>query len=220
MTTTVLLVDDHELIRQGLARVFERHADLTVVAQAACVAEALAMYAAHRPSVVLTDLQLPDGTGLDVVRAVREQSDDVGLVVLTMHNSDAQVFAAMEAGASAFLGKETRGREVAAVVAHAAAAPRSFVSPGLPGSLRLQAARATSRLTLREQEVLGLVAEGLGTVEIAGRLYLGESTVKTHLNRIFRKLEVSNRTQALAAAIREGLLVEGIRRLEPATPDH
>ena len=212
MTTTVLLVDDHELIRQGLARAFERHSDLTVVAQAASVAEALAMYAAHRPSVVVTDLQLPDGTGLDVVRAVREQSKEVGLVVLTMHTADAQVFAAMEAGASAFLGKETRGREVAAVVAHAAAAPTSFVSPGLAGSIARRRTTAASRLTPREHEILTLLAQGLGTAEMAGRLYLGESTVKTHLNRIFRKLDVSNRTQALAAAMRQGLLVEGIQQ--------
>lgn len=210
--TTVLLVDDHELIRQGLGRAFERHDGLTVVAQAASVAEALAMYAAHRPEAVVTDLQLPDGSGLDVVRAVREKSTDTALVVLTMHTADAQVFAAMEAGASAFLGKETPGREVAAIVAHAAAAPRSFVSPGLSGSLVRRAATAASRLTPREHEILALVAEGLGTAEMARRLYLGESTVKTHLNRIFRKLDVSNRTQALAAAMRQGLLVEGVRQ--------
>jgi DNA-binding NarL/FixJ family response regulator len=208
MTTTVLLVDDHELIRQGLARAFERTEGLEVIAQAATVSEALAAYAAHRPDVVVTDLQLPDGSGLDVVRAVRLDSDVVGLVLLTMHTADAQVFAAMEAGASAFLGKETRGEEVARVVAHAVAAPRSFVAPGLTGSLLRRGAAAATRLTPREQEILRLVADGLGTGDIAGRLYLGESTLKTHLNRIFRKLGVNNRTQALAAAIRLGLLVE------------
>jgi DNA-binding NarL/FixJ family response regulator len=209
MGTTVLLVDDHELIRQGLARAFERAEGLEVVAQAATVAEALAAYAAHRPDAVVTDLQLPDGTGLDIVRAVRQDSDAVGIVLLTMHTADAQVFAAMEAGASAFLGKETRGQEVARVVANAVAAPRSFVAPGLTGSLLRRGAVLAARLTPREQEILRLVADGLGTSDIAGRLYLGESTVKTHLNRIFRKLGVSNRTQALAAAMRLGLLVEG-----------
>jgi DNA-binding NarL/FixJ family response regulator len=207
MATTVLLVDDHELIRQGLVRAFERTEGLEVVAQAATVSEALAAYAAHRPDAVVTDLQLPDGTGLDIVRAVRLDSDSVGLVLLTMHTADAQVFAAMEAGASAFLGKETRGEEVARIVAHAVAAPRSFVAPGLTGSLLRRGAAAATRLTARELAVLRLVADGLGTSDIAGRLYLGESTVKTHLNRIFRKLGVANRTQALAEANKLGLLV-------------
>jgi DNA-binding NarL/FixJ family response regulator len=208
METTVLLVDDHELIRQGLCRSFERTDGLEVVAQAATVAEALAAYAVHRPDVLVTDLQLPDGTGLDIVRAIRHQDGAVGLVLLTMHTADAQVFAAMEAGASAFLGKETRGQEVVRVVMHAAAAPRSFVGPGLTGSLLRRGAAAATRLTPREQQILQLVADGLGTSDIARRLYLGESTLKTHLNRIFRKLGVSNRTQALAAAIRLELLVD------------
>jgi DNA-binding NarL/FixJ family response regulator len=207
MATTVLLVDDHELIRQGLTRAFERSEGLEVVAQAATVAEALASYAAHRPDVVVTDLQLPDGSGLDIVRAVRLDGDDVGVVLLTMHTADAQVFAAMEAGASAFLGKESRGQEVVRVVRHAAAAPRSFVAPGLTGSLLRRGAAAATRLTPRELSILRLVADGLGTTDIAGRLYLGESTVKTHLNRIFRKLGVANRTQALAEANKRGLLV-------------
>jgi len=208
MATTVLLVDDHELIRQGLCRSFERTDGLEVVAQAGTVAEALAAYAVHRPDVLVTDLQLPDGTGLDIVRAIRHQDGAVGLVLLTMHTADAQVFAAMEAGASAFLGKETRGQEVIRVVMHAAAAPRSFVSPGLTGSMLRRGAAAATRLTPREQQILQLVADGLGTSDIARRLYLGESTLKTHLNRIFRKLGVSNRTQALAAAIRLELLVD------------
>ena len=207
MATTVLLVDDHELIRQGLARAFERTEGLEVVAQAATVAEALAAYAAHRPDAVVTDLQLPDGTGLDVVRAVRRDSDSVGLVLLTMHTADAQVFAAMEAGASAFLGKESRGQEVVRVAEHAAAAPRSFVAPGLTGSMLRRGAAAATRLTPRELAILRLVADGLGTSDIAARLYLGESTVKTHLNRIFRKLGVANRTQAVAEANKLGLLV-------------
>ena len=206
MATRVLLVDDHELIRQGLARAFERTEGLEVVAQAGNVAEALAAYAVHRPDVVVTDLQLPDGTGLDIVRAIRQENDAIGLVLLTMHTADVQVFAAMEAGVSAFLGKETRGVEVARIVAHAVAAPRSFVAPGLSGSLLRRGATASARLTSREQQVLQLVADGLGTSEIASRLYLGDSTLKTHLNRIFRKLDVDNRTQALAAAIRLGIV--------------
>ena len=208
MTIRVLLVDDHELIRQGLARAVERAGDMEVVGQAATVAEALAAWRALRPDVVVTDLQLPDGSGLAIVRTARSESEEVGLVVLTMHAGDAQVFAAMEAGASAFLGKETRGSEVVSTARHAAAAPRGFLSPSLTASMMRRADVASTRLTKREQEILRAVADGLATADIAQRLFLGESTVKTHLNRIYRKLGVANRTQALAAAVRLGLLLD------------
>ncbi len=208
MTHRVLLVDDHELIRQGLARAFEREEDMEVVGHAGTVAEAISAWGALRPGVVITDLQLPDGSGLDVVRAVRAEAADVGLVVLTMHAGDAQVFAAMEAGASAFLGKDRRAAEVVSTARHSAMAPRTFLSPGLTETMLRRAAVASSRLTEREQQILRLVAEGLGTADIARRAYLGESTVKTHLNRVYRKLGVSNRTQALAAAVRLGLLID------------
>lgn len=210
MTTRVLLIDDHELIRQGLARAFDRDPGLEVVGQAASVREALAAWRALAPDVVVTDLQLPDGTGFDIVRAVRADSNDVGIVMLTMHAGDAQVLAAMEAGASAFLGKECRGSEVAGVVRQAARTPRSFSSPTLAAAVMHRADVAGARLTEREQRVLELVADGLATPEIAKRLYLGESTVKTHLNRIYRKLGVANRTQALATAVRLGLLLDRV----------
>lgn len=208
MTIRVLLVDDHELIRQGLARAVEREDDMEVLGHAGSVAEAVAMWRALRPDVVITDLQLPDGSGLEIVRTLRTESDQVGIVVLTMHAGDAQVFAALEAGASAFMGKERRGSEVVSTARHTATAPRSFLSPGLTESMMRRAGVASTRLTEREHQILALVADGLGTAAIAGRLYLGESTVKTHLNRVYRKLGVANRTQALAAAVRLGLLLD------------
>lgn len=206
MTTRVLLVDDHELIRQGLARAFERDPGMAVVGQAGSVAEGLAAWRALRPDVVVTDLQLPDGTGLDIVRAARRDSADVGLVMLTLHAADAQMLAAMEAGASAFLGKEARGAEVVAAAAHAANAPLSFLSTGLAAAVMRRASIASARLTTREHEVLVLLADGLGASEIAQRLFLGESTARTHIARIYRKLDANNRAQALVAAMRTGLL--------------
>src|SRR5690349_368245 len=131
MGTTVLLVDDHELIRQGLARAFERHEDMTVVGQAGTVAEGVASWRLLQPDVVVTDLQMPDGHGLDVVRAIRETCDTTGVVVLTMHAGDEQIFAAMEAGASAFVGKDTRATEVARAAKQAAVAPSTFLCAGL-----------------------------------------------------------------------------------------
>jgi DNA-binding NarL/FixJ family response regulator len=208
--TNVLLVDDHELIRQGLARAFERDGSMTVVGQAASVAEALGAWRTLHPDVVVTDLQLPDGTGLDIVRAVRAESVDIGLVMLTMHTGDAQIFAAMEAGASAFLNKEARGSEVVGAAAHAAKAPRSFLCSGLTGAVMRRASTAAGRLSPREQEILELLAEGLKAGEIAHRLYLGESTVKSHITHLYEKLGASNRAQALVTAMRRGLLLESL----------
>lgn len=207
MSTTVLLVDDHELIRQGLARAFERDDDMTVVGQAGTVAEGIAAFTSLRPDVVVTDLQLPDGHGLDVVRAVREESDSTGVVVLTMHAGDDQIFAAMEAGASAFVGKDTKATEVVSAARHAAVAPRTFLCSGLNAAMMRRASGpATPKLSSREEEVLALLADGLGTGEIAGKLYMSESTAKTHITHIYQKLGAANRAQALVTAMRMGLL--------------
>jgi DNA-binding NarL/FixJ family response regulator len=207
MGTTVLLVDDHELIRQGLARAFERDDDMAVVGQAGTVAAGVAAWEALSPDVVVTDLQLPDGHGLDGVRAIRERSDATGVVVLTMHAGDDQIFAAMEAGASAFVGKDTRATEVVSAAKHAAVAPRTFMCAGLSQAVvRRATAPAPPKLSSREAEVLALLADGLGTGEIASSLYMSESTAKTHITHIYQKLGAANRAQALVTAMRLGLL--------------
>lgn len=207
MTTRVLLIDDHELIRQGLARAFERDDEMSVVGQAGSVAEGIAAFTDLQPDVVVTDLELPDGHGLEVVRHVRKIGDTVGLVVLTMHAGDDQIFAAMEAGASAFVGKDSKATEVVSAARHAAVAPRTFLCAGLSAAMMRRAtAPATPKLSAREEEVLALLADGLGTSEIAGNLYLSESTAKTHITHIYQKLGATNRAQALVAAMRLGLL--------------
>ena len=207
MTTRVLLIDDHELIRQGLARAFERDDEMTVVGQAGSVAEGVKTYTDLEPDVVVTDLELPDGHGLDVVRQVRQTSDAVGVVVLTMHAGDDHIFAAMEAGASAFVGKDSKASDVVSAARHAAVAPRTFLCAGLSGAMMRRAtAPAPPRLSAREEEVLSLLADGLGTGEIAGSLYMSESTAKTHITHIYQKLGAANRAQALVAAMRLGLL--------------
>lgn len=202
----VLLVDDHELIRDGLAGVLQLEEDMDVVAQAGSVAEALATYAEVAPDVVIADLQLQDGTGLDIVRTLRKQSDRVGLVVLTMHSGDDQIFAAMEAGASGFVGKDAPSGEVVRTARHAAVSPRSFVCAGLAQAMLRRATSESTRLTDREHEVLLLLADGLGAAQIGERLYLSESTAKSHIARIYQKLGAANRAQALVTAMRIGLL--------------
>ena len=207
MNTTVLLVDDHELIRQGLARAFERDDQTAVVGQAGSVAAGLAAYRELKPDVVVTDLQLPDGHGLDIVRAIREGDDSTGIVVLTMHAGDEHIFAAMEAGASAFVGKDTKATEVVSAAKHAAVAPRTFLCAGLSAAVMRRASTPSPpKLSSREVEVLSLLADGLGTGEIAGRLYLSESTAKTHITHIYQKLGAANRAQALVTAMRLGML--------------
>ncbi|KRE94602.1 LuxR family transcriptional regulator [Nocardioides sp. Soil774] len=207
MGTTVLLVDDHELIRQGLARAFERDDDMTVVGQASSVGEGISCWQELQPDVVVTDLQMPGGSGLDVVRAIRTASDSTGVVVLTMHAGDDQIFAAMEAGASAFVGKDTRAAEVVSAARHAAVAPRTFLCAGLSQAvMRRATSPAPPKLSGREAEVLTLLADGLGTGEIASTLYMSESTAKTHITHIYQKLGAANRAQALVTAMRLGLL--------------
>ena len=204
--TTVLVVDDHELIRQGLVGAFGREPGMTVVGEAATVTEALKVYEEQSPQVVVTDLQLPDGTGLDIIRAIRRDNQQAGLVVVTMHSGDDQIFAAMEAGASAFVGKDAPSAEVVKAAKHAVVSPRSFLCAGLVGAMMRRASAESTRLSDREHQVLVLLADGLGAGQIAQQLYLSESTAKSHIARIYQKLGASNRAQALVTAMRIGLL--------------
>ena len=204
--TTVLLVDDHDLIRDGLTGVFSAQADMEVLGAAATVAEAIRLFDELRPQVVVTDLQLQDGTGLDVVRHIRRTDSRAGLVVLTMHSGDEQIFAAMEAGASAFVGKDAPSSEVVKAARHAAVSPRSFLCAGLAQAMMRRASGESTRLSDREHHVLLLLADGLSAAEIAPRLHLSESTVKSHVAKIYQKLGAANRAQALVTAMRIGLL--------------
>ena len=204
--TRVLLVDDHELIRNGLAGVFELEHDMTIVGLAATVAEAIHRFNELQPDVVVADLQLQDGTGLDIVRSIRKASNTVGLIVLTMHSGDDQIFAAMEAGASGFVGKDAPSSEVVRAARHAAVSPRSFLCTGLVGAMMRRTASESTRLSEREHEVLTLLADGLGAAAIGEKLYLSESTAKSHIARIYQKLGATNRAQALVTAMRIGLL--------------
>jgi DNA-binding NarL/FixJ family response regulator len=202
----LLLVDDHELIREGLAGVMQLEADMEVVGQAGSVAQAIAAYTALSPDVVVADLQLQDGTGLDIVRSIRKRDDRTGLVVLTMHSGDDQIFAAMEAGASGFVGKDAPSGEVVRATRHAAVSPRSFVCAGLAQAMMRRVTSESTRLSDREHEVLLLLADGLGAAQIGQQLYLSESTAKSHIAKIYQKLGAANRAQALVTAMRAGLL--------------
>jgi DNA-binding NarL/FixJ family response regulator len=204
--TTVLLIDDHELIRQGLAGAFAQADGFDVAGQAGCVMEGLHLARGVTPDVVVTDIRLPDGSGLDVVRALRKDSREVGLVVLTMYAGDEQLFAAMDAGASAFVGKDAPTSSVVRAARRASVAPLTFACLGLAEAMVRRMSSGAPRLSDRERQVLELLAEGLGVSAIAGRLYLSESTAKSHIGRIYDKLGAANRAQALVTAMRLGLI--------------
>ena len=206
MAANVLLVDDHELIRQGLRRAFERTEDFTVVAEASSVAEAVAAAKEHAPDVVVVDVRLPDGNGLDVARMLREHNDDIGIVVLTMYAGDEQLFGALEAGASAFVSKDAPAEDVVSAARHALVSPRSFSASDLADAMRRRLTPSGPQLSPREREVLQLLADGLGVAAIARQLFISESTTKTHISKLYEKLGAANRAQALMTALRLGLL--------------
>lgn len=206
MPKKVLLVDDHDLIRQGLRRAFERAHDFTVIGEAASVADATAVTEKLRPDVVILDIRLPDGSGLDAARALRSGAPELGIVILTMYAGDEHLFGALEAGASAFVPKDAPADEVVAAARHAVASPGAFSAADLAGAMRRRLAPTGPHLSPREREVLGLLADGLAVAQIARSLFISESTAKTHISKLYEKLGAGNRAQAIMAAMRMGLI--------------
>jgi DNA-binding NarL/FixJ family response regulator len=206
VTLTIVLVDDHELIRQGLRRAFERTGDFTVVGEAGTVAAALSVVEAQSPDVVIFDVRLPDGSGLDAARKVRESKPTTGIVILTMYAGDDQLFGALEAGASAFVPKDAPAEDVIAAARHAAVSPRAFTASDLAGAMQRRLSPTGPQLSPREREVLGLLADGLGVAAISKQLYISESTTKTHISKVYEKLGAGNRAQAIMTAMRLGLI--------------
>jgi DNA-binding NarL/FixJ family response regulator len=206
MASTVLLVDDHELIRHGLRLAFQRSGDFEVIGEASNKAEGLRLTLSRVPDVVVVDIRLPDGSGLDLGRALREAFPDLGIVVLTMYAGDDQLFAALESGASAFVAKSAASDDVVAAARHAAASPHSFTAKDLSSAMHRRATPQGPQLSKREQEVLVLLAEGLGVAAISRHLFVSDSTTKTHITRLYEKLGAANRAQAVMNAVRAGLL--------------
>jgi DNA-binding NarL/FixJ family response regulator len=204
--TRVVLVDDHMLIREGLRRAFERTEEFEVVGEAGSVADAVALVGELTPDVVVMDVRLPDGSGLDAARALRASQPQVGIVVLTMYAGDEQLFDALESGASAFVAKSAPAEDVITAARHAAAAPSNFSAADLAGAMRRRLEPGGPQLTQREREILDLLSDGLAIPAIAKQLYISESTAKTHVSRVYEKLGAANRAQALMTAVRLGLI--------------
>jgi len=204
--TTVMVVDDHRLVRQAVARAVEGEPDLEMVAEAATLSEAMALLARHRPDVLVVDVSLTDGNGIELVRVARQASAHTGIVVLTMHADDDTLLRSLDAGASALVLKTGSLDDVVDAVRRSAASPEVFAAAGLAAALRRREGGTTPRLTARESEVMVLLKEGLSLHQVAHQLYMSESTVKTHVAKIYDKLGATNRAQALMAAVRLGLI--------------
>jgi DNA-binding NarL/FixJ family response regulator len=202
----VLLIDDHDLIRQGLRGAFERDGAFEVVGEAGDCARGVALAVGTRPDVVVVDVNLPDGNGLDLARRLRAELPGVGIVVLTMYEDDEHLFGALEAQASAFVAKSAPTDEVLSAAKHAASAPHAFTAADLAGAMRRRINPTRPRLSEREQQVLELLAEGLTVSVLAKRLYISESTAKSYVSKLYEKLGANNRSGALVEAVRLGLL--------------
>ena len=206
MTISVLLVDDHQLIREGLRRAFDRAGDFDVVGEADSVAAATVAIGTLHPDVVIMDVRLPDGSGIELASAARQEFPELGIVVLTMYAGDDQLFGALDAGASAFVAKDAPAEDVVVAARHAASSPRSFSAPDLADAMRRRMTPTGPQLSPREREVLSLLAEGLGVAQISRRLYISDSTTKTHISKLYEKLGAGNRAQAIMAALKQGLI--------------
>ena len=193
----VMIVDDHEIVRRGIAEVLTSHTDLTVVAEAATVAEAKRRMGLVHPDLLLVDLQLPDGTGLDVIAAARTEAPEARAVVLTSFGDDDAVAAALAAGAHAFVLKSVRGDEIIDAV-RAVAAGRTLLSDRYLARRRHRHDDPTATLTATERRVVDLIGEGYSNREIAERLGVAEKTVKNHVTSLLAKMGLQRRTQVAA----------------------
>lgn len=171
---------------------------------------AQAALAEYSLDLAVIDLHLPDGDGLTLVRQARARSADLGIVVFTMKQGDQHLFDALSAGASAFINKGAATDEVVAACRHAASAPGTFISVDLAGAMQRRMNPDRVRLSDREEDILLLLKEGLSTAEIGRRLYISASTAKSHIAKIYEKLGVSNRAQALMEALRLGLIRQDV----------
>lgn len=202
----VLVVDDHPVVRAGMVALLGELEDVDVVGEAGNGAEALALTPRLTPDVVLMDLRMPVMDGAEATARLREQPGAPQVLVLTTYDTDADIVRAVESGARGYLLKDTPPAVLADAIRRAALGETVLAPPVAARLAERLRAPARVELTPRELEVLKAVARGLSNAEVGRELYIGEATVKTHLLRVFAKLEVTDRTAAVTAAYRLGLI--------------
>jgi two-component system response regulator DevR len=201
----VFLVDDHEVVRRGVADLVEEQDDLSVIGQASSVAEALARVPALRPDVVVLDVRLPDGNGVELCRELRSRLPELNCLMLTSFTDEQAMLDAILAGAGGYIIKDIKGMDLVAAI-RTVGSGRSLLDNRAAAALmtRLRASAAPSgplaELTEQEQVLLRLIGEGLTNRQIAGRMYLAEKTVKNYVSRLLGKLGMERRTQVAVLA--------------------
>ena len=208
----VLIADDQELVRTGFRLILQSEPDLEVAGEAATGREAVALTASLRPDVVLMDIRMPDLDGIEATRQITRATAASRVMILTTFDLDEYVFAALQAGACGFLLKDVAANQLAAGVRMVAAGD-ALLAPSITRRLieefavsRPQAPEQVKELTPREMEIFLLVAKGMSNAEIAAKLVIGETTVKTHVTRLLMKLGVRDRIQAVVLAYEAGLV--------------
>ncbi len=199
----VLCVDDHRLVREGIARIVGVQPDMRVIADASNGEQAIAQYLAHRPDVTLMDLRMPTVSGIDAIRTIRREDPVARIVVLTMYEGDEDIHRAVEAGVMGYVVKDAIPEDLIYVIREAHAG-RRVMPPEILAALDQRASQPT--LTVREQQVLELLATGMRNKEIAAELHVGHDTARAHVKSIYLKFGVHDRTAALAEAIRRGIV--------------
>jgi two-component system, NarL family, response regulator len=199
----VMLVDDHALLRTGVANIINQEPDLHVVAEAANGLEAVDAFRQYRPDVTLLDLRMPVMEGVEAVRHIREIDPQARVIVLTTYDADEDIARALQAGAKAYVLKDISADALVACI-HAVLAGKTYLAPAAAAKLAERVTRI--QLTPRELSTLRLMADGKANKEIATDLGISERTVKTHLGHLFEKLGVTSRTEAVKVATRRGLV--------------
>ena len=199
----VLSVDDHPLLREGLAAIINNQQDMLLVAEASNAQEAIQQYRKHQPDITLMDLRLPDKSGIDALIAVRAEFPEARVIMLTTFEGDVEIQRALEAGARGYVLKSMPPKELVEVIRQVHAGKKR-----IPAQLAAQLAEHMSddNLTAREIEVLSQIAGGNRNRDIAEKLFITEETVKVHIKHIMEKLGANDRTQAVAIGVRRGII--------------
>lgn len=198
-----MVVDDHLIWREGVTAIINRRPDMEVVAEAADGREAVELFNRHNPDVTLMDLRLPGMSGIDAITAIRKSSAGARFIVLTTYDGDEDIYRALQAGAQAYLLKDVFRDDLIEAI-RAVHAGKRRIPPAVAAKLAERV--GSPDLTERELEVLDLIARGRNNREIAGLLHIAEGTVKGHVNNIFSKLGVVDRTQAATTAVQRGIV--------------
>jgi two-component system NarL family response regulator len=202
-TIRVLIVDDHQVVRQGLVALINSEPDLTVVAEGADGQQAIELFRQHQPDVTLMDLRMPVLSGVEATKAIRQQAPTARIIVLTTFDGDEDIYRALQAGAQSYLLKGVSFEELTDVIRTVFAGQRRL--PAVVAE-RLAERMAAEALTNREVQVLELIVRGKSNKEIGAALSISEATVKSHINSLLSKMGVADRTQAATTALQRGIV--------------